>query len=245
MISYSKKIFFLKIRESWFTGKINFLDLFSFKVVYHLKINRTMWAIKEISHTIELDLEQDKQTIFSNFSKSYRQQIRKSEEDGIVIEINNDIDTFVNFFNNFAEKKGTFSTSKERIIEKKEYLVISFAKHNDNIIAAHSYLVDKELKIVRHYQTSNKRFEDNLNKNFVGQANKYLLATNLIRFKEDGFKIFDFGGYADKTTNDSLLGINNYKLKFGGKIVECNNYYSLPYWMVKRLGVLFGWAGTV
>lgn len=245
MIKYSKKIYFKQIQESWFDGKISFWDLFSFKAVYHLKTKREMWGIKEITHTIELDLEQDKQTIFSNFSKSYRQQIRKAEEDGITIETNSDVETFVEFFNRFAVRKGTFSTSRDRTIEKKNYLVISFAKHNEKIIAAHSYLIDRDLKILRHHQTSTARFEDNLNKNFVGQANKYLLATNLIAFKDEGFKIFDFGGYANKTTDESLLGINNYKLKFGGKIVECKNYYSVPYWILKKIGGIFGNKGTV
>ena len=151
----------------------------------------------------------------------------------------------VDFFNNFAAKKGTFQTSKERILEKKDCLVISFAKHDNNIIAAQSYLIDNETKIVRHYQTANKRFENDLNKNFVGQANKYLLVHNLLKFKEDGFKIFDFGGYAANTTNESLLGINNYKLKFGGQVKECKDYYSLPYWVVKKAGKILGWTGRV
>src|SRR6187397_823874 len=107
MISYYKKISFLKIQESWFNGKLGFWDLFSFKVVYHLKPNKKMLGIKEITHTIELNLDQDKQIILSNFSKANRQQIRKAEEEGIKIETSNDISVFVDFFNDFAAKKGT------------------------------------------------------------------------------------------------------------------------------------------
>jgi lipid II:glycine glycyltransferase (peptidoglycan interpeptide bridge formation enzyme) len=245
MIRYHKKISFLRIHEWWFTGKLNFRDLFSFKVIYHLKNDQKMLGIKEITHTIELDLEQDKEKILGNFSKAIRQQIRKAEEEGVVIETNNNIDEFVNFFNEFAAKKGTFQTSKERILEKKDHLIISFAKYQNNIIAAQSYLIDRETKIVRHYQTANKRFDNDLNKNFVGQANKYLLVYNLLKFKDEGFKIFDFGGYAANTTNESLLGINNYKLKFGGQVKECKDYYSLPYWLIKKAGKIFGWSGTV
>jgi lipid II:glycine glycyltransferase (peptidoglycan interpeptide bridge formation enzyme) len=245
MIKYYKKISFLNIEEFWFDGKIGFWDLFTFKVIYHLKTDKKIFAIQEISHTIELDLQNDKQTIFANFSKANRQQVRKAEEEGVVIETCTDIDAFVNFFNDFAVKKGTFQTSKNRILEKRDYLVISFAKFENNIIAAQSYLVDKELKIVRHYQTANKRFENDLNKNFVGQANKYLLVHNLMKFKEEGYNTFDFGGYAANTTNPSLLGINNYKLKFGGQVKECKDYYSLPYWIVKKIGKLLGSSGTV
>jgi lipid II:glycine glycyltransferase (peptidoglycan interpeptide bridge formation enzyme) len=245
MVSYYKKISFLKIQESWFDGKMGLRDLFSLKVVLHLKSKKQMFGIKEITHTLELDLELEKETIFANFSKANRQQIRKSEESGVVIEKGTDIEKFVTFFNDFAIKKGTFTTSKERILEKKDCLEISFASYEGNLLAAQSYIVDKDQKIVRHYQTANKRFEDTLNKNFVGQANKYLLVTNLMRFKEEGYKIFDFGGYVVDTADESLLGINNYKIKFGGTIVECKDYYSVPYWLLKKIGRLLGTAGTV
>lgn len=245
MIRYYKKNAFLNIQESWFDGTITLRDLLSFKVVYHLKSDRKMFAIREITHTLELDLQQEKEKIFSNFSKANRQQVRKAEEEGITIEINNDIDTFVDFFNDFAAKKDTYATSRERIIEKKDYLVLSFARFESKIIAAQSFLVDKDKKIVRHYQTANKRFDDNVNKNFVGQANKYLLVNNLLRFKEEGYKIFDFGGFVPDTKDESLMGINNYKLKFGGEIKECKDYYSLPYWMVKKIANFLGRVGTV
>lgn len=245
MIRYYKKIAFLNIQESWFDGTINLKDLFSFKVVYHLKSDRKMFAIKEITHTLELDLLQEKEKIFSNFSKANRQQVRKAEEDGITIDTNDDIDTFVEFFNDFASKKGTYATSRKSIIEKKDYLVISFARYKTDIIAAQSYLVDNDRKIVRHYQTANKRFDDNVNKNFVGQANKYLLVNNLLRFKDNGYKIFDFGGFVPNTKDESLMGINNYKLKFGGEIKECKDYYSIPYWLVKKISNFLGRKGTV
>ena len=68
---------------------------------------------------------------------------------------------------------------------------------------------------------------------------------NIIRFKEEGYKTFDFGGYVVDTIDKGLLWINNYKLQFGGKIVACKDYYSVPYWLLKKLGRLLGMAGTV
>ncbi|MDB5280386.1 MAG: hypothetical protein JWR61_5341 [Ferruginibacter sp.] len=245
MIKYYKKKSFLQIEECWFDGAITFKDLFSLKVIYHNKNSPSFWGIKETTHTLELDLEQEKEQILANFSKAYRQQIRKAEEEGITVESTSNIEEFVAFFNEFASKKGTYSTSRQRILEKKNYLQMSFAKHQNSVIAAQSFLVDEDKKIIRHYQTANKRFDDSLNKNFVGYANKFLLVTNIMRFKEEGYKIFDFGGYAANTTDPSLLGINNYKLKFGGTVVECKDYYSIPFWLMRKTAKLFGLNGTV
>ena len=245
MIEYSKKISFLTIKECWFDFKPKWTDFFSFFAVYHLQNNKKITAIKEISHTIELDLTLDTEKIFSNFSKVVRQQIRKAETDGIVCETSADIEIFVEFFNNFAIKKGTFATSQQNILEKKDYLIIRFAKHNGKILAAHSYLKDDDEKIIRHYQTATIRFNEDIDKNFVGLSNKLLLVNSLVEFKEQGYKKFDLGGYAANTKDESLLGINNYKLKFGGQVVECKDYYSMPYWIMKKVSSLLGRSATV
>ena len=245
MVKYYKKRLFFKIQEFWFDGKMGFWDLFSFKVVLHYKSDRKLFGIKVITHTLELNLEQEKDAIFLNFSKANRQQIKKAQESGVEIKKSTDVKKFVNFFNDFALKRGTFTTSTQSIIEKKDYLEISFASFEGDIIAAQSFIVDKDENIVRHYQSANKRFEGTLNKNFAAHANKYLLVANIIRFKEEGYKTFDFGGYVVSTTDKGLLGINNYKLQFGGKIVACKDYYSVPFWLLKKLGRLLGIAGTV
>jgi len=51
-----------------------------------------------------------------------------------------------------------------------------------------------------------------MDRNLVGRANKYLTVKNILHFKEEGYKTFDFGGYAKDTSDESLKGINNYKL---------------------------------
>ena len=58
---------------------------------------------------------------------------------------------------------------------------------------------------------------------------------DIFYFKEKGFKIYDFGGFAKDTNDESLKGINNYKLLFGGKVVPCTDYYSYNYWLLKKI----------
>lgn len=202
-------------------------------------------AIKFISHTVELNLEQDKETIQANFSKQIRQQVRIAETEGINCTFNNEIPTFVDFFNDFAKKKNTNLVSQRRMEEFGEGIKLSFAMYNGEIIAAHSYLTDKETGIVRHHHAATRRLDEQVDKNLVGRANKYLTANNILHFKQEGFKTFDFGGYAKDTTDESLKGINNYKLLFGGQVVESVNYFSYSYWLLKKLSKLLGMEGKV
>jgi len=87
--------------------------------------------------------------------------------------------------------------------------------------------------------------DENFDRNLIGRANKYLTVTDINYFKEQGFKTFDFGGFAKDTENESLKGINNYKLQFGGELVRCTNYYSFNYWILKKISKLLNLSGKV
>jgi len=247
MIRYHKKVFFLKVYESWFNHKYRLWDIFTLNAIYHLKNdNRKFIAgIKDVSHTLELDLEQGTDVIYANFSKQIRQQIKIAENEGTTCYFHTDVDQFVDFFNDFAVKKDTFTTSKEKIRDLGDSVKLSFAVNNGQVLAAHSYLVDEEIGIVRHLHSATKRLDEQYDRNLIGRANKYLTVKDITHFKEMGFKSFDFGGYAKDTTDESLKGINNYKLLFGGKVVPCLDYYSYSYWFLKKISKWLGLSGKL
>ena len=76
MIRYYKKFKFLKVYENWFIYQYKLSDVLGLNVYWHVKKQdrHKIPAIKNIFHTIELDLEQDIETITANFSKQIRQQ---------------------------------------------------------------------------------------------------------------------------------------------------------------------------
>ncbi|HOZ76886.1 MAG TPA: hypothetical protein PLY34_02770 [Ferruginibacter sp.] len=247
MIRYYKKFYFLKVYENWFQYNYRFKDVLGLNVYWHVKKQDTakVPGIKFISHTVELPLNLDSEAITANFSKQIRQQARIAETEGIHCTFQNDIDVFVEFFNDFARKKNTDLVSRRRMEEFGDGITLSFAMYNGEIMAAHSYLIDKEAGIVRHHHAATRRLDEQVDKNLIGRANKYLTVKNILYFKEQGYATFDFGGYAKDTTNESLKGINNYKLLFGGTVVECVNYFSYTYWFFKKLSGLLGMRGKV
>ncbi len=247
MIRYYKKFKFLKVYENWFIYQYKLSDVLGLNVYWHVKkqCKYKIPAIKNISHTIELDLEQDTETITANFSKQIRQQAKIAETEGITCHFHQQVDDFVHFFNEFAVKKNTHLVSKQIIENIGSNLKLSFAVYNGQVLAAHSYLTDFETGIVRHHHSATKRLDEHIDRNLIGRANKYLTVKNIYHFKEDGYKIFDFGGYAKDTSNESLKGINNYKLLFGGKVVESIDYFSYNYWLLRKISRLLGLSGKV
>lgn len=247
MIRYYKKIFIFNVKETWFTHQYQFWDLFSLNVFLHIKNgeNKKIHGVQYNSHTLELDLAQDTGVIVANFSKQIRQQVKIAENEGTITYFHNEIDQFVSFFNDFAIKKDTFTINKKKIIALGDSVKLSFAVNNGQILAAHSYLMDEELGIVRHLHSATKRLDEQYDRNLIGRSNKFLTVQDILYFKEKGFKIFDFGGFAKDTADESLKGINNYKLLFGGKVVECMDYYSFNYWLLKKVSRLLGLSGKL
>jgi lipid II:glycine glycyltransferase (peptidoglycan interpeptide bridge formation enzyme) len=247
MIRYYRKVAFLTVCETWFNATYNISSMFRLIVFRHLKdaSKISLPGVKEISHTVELHLEQTTQEIFANFSSDIRRKIKKAEAEGTVCYFHNRTEEFVSFFNDFAEKKKTFTTSKVKLQEMGEYIKMSFAENNGKILAAHSYLVDDEMKIVRGLHSGTTRLNDDSNKSLIGRAHKLLVVKDILFFKENGFKIFDFGGYAENTKDESLQNINRFKLSFGGKVISCINYYSYSYWLLRKVSKVLGLSGKL
>lgn len=243
MLTYQKKVSFLKTREYWFTYQFRFGDLLSLNTHLHVKNKngKKIWGIPTITHTVELNLDQDVETILTNFSNTVKRDLRKAEKDGLVCDFKYDPEVFVPFFNEFAAIKKIFPTSKRRLEEVSDNLQMSFAYLNGDILAAHTYLLDKELGIARLLHSASKRFDEKYDSYLVGRANKLLTYKEIIFFKERGYTIFDFGGY--NTDAQNLHGINSFKLSFGGEVVPCYNYTSVGHFLFKKFGNIIGVLG--
>ena len=237
MISYKKKFYFFKVKETWFTGASSLADIFGLKIFSHVKSggDKKILGVKNISHTVELSLVPTEEEILAGFRNTVRQEIRKSEKEGVVCSFEQDIASFVPFYNDFAKAKNIYPTNNLMLNRIGKNIVLSFAKLNGEIIAAHSYLVDEELGIVRLFHSASRRLDETFDRNVIGRANKLLTSKDIFHFKSGGFSLMDFGGYTENTEDKSMLGINEFKMSFGGTKVECVNYQSYPYFILNKI----------
>ena len=54
---------------------------------------------------------------------------------------------------------------------------------------------------------------------YIGRANRLHHWLDVLRFRDEGFAIYDFGGWYAGRENEELLRINCFKESFGGKVV--------------------------
>jgi lipid II:glycine glycyltransferase (peptidoglycan interpeptide bridge formation enzyme) len=245
MFTFKKKFLFFHVGETWYTFKTSFTDLLLPNSYRHIKKYSTpvRGCVAGTSYTIENDLTLDKEQILAGYTKSVRQQITQAKDKGVICYFNNDVDSFVDFYNDFANRLGIAPTSRRRILELGNDIKISFASLDGKILTAHLVIMDRENKIVMVSHSSSKRNDETYDKHIIGKANKYLHCFEMMHFKDEGFLIYDFGGYTKDPTDPGLAGINSFKLQFGGAVTECRDYYTYPFIFLRKIGKMMGALG--
>jgi len=84
-----------------------------------------------------------------------------------------------------------------------------------------------------------QKIEISMKREDLTEMSRLLHFEDMIYFREMGFIMYDFGGYAFNTSDKSLKGINNFKDSFGGELVLESNYESITLWMIRNLLKLF------
>jgi len=218
-----KKWIFKKV-DYWFSYNPRFSILSSF---FQSPVRRNILGMKRKSfYTIQIDLDKPQTEIDSKIDKGTLYEIRRAEREDIKFEISNNIIEFISFFNEFAINKGIEKTSLN-YLNFNSPLIITKAIKGNEVLVMHLYIQDKFR--VRLNMSASKVISGNEEnkqlRNLIGYANRFLHYQDIIYFKANAIKIYDFGGFAKDTDNKQLLGINKFKLGFGGEIIEEFNYF--------------------
>jgi len=243
MIQFKKKFYFFQLKECWF--KLNDsifknLGIVSYFCVQNPPIKTPNSLRVAFSDTLSINLNQEIEQIKSKFKPNLKNQINQAEKIPFEIVFNNDISTFIDFYNSFAGKKHIYQMNDQikNSIPKNRFLV-GFSKLNGEILSANLYIYDIDLGIARWFLGSSSRLNSDVDKKTIGISNKFLLFKSLIHFKSLNLQKFDFGGYAENTKNKSLIGINDFKASFGGEKEKCISYHSLLYSFLLKISRKF------
>jgi len=224
------------IVHKYYCDAIELKDMFRLAVYYQARLLRTpLGFVGRPFYTILNALDRPEQDIFKSFTSTVRNEIRRSERENVRFGFIDDLNEFRRFHNDFADAKGAYKADEGLMEGYKDKLVITCAKLDEKIMAAHAYLCDVEAGRVRLLLSSSIRLTEQIDANLIGRANKFLHFRDMLHFKERGYCIYDFGGFAYNTTDKQRQGINTFKQSFGGKIVKDTDYQSWLYWMSSKL----------
>lgn len=189
-------------------------------------------AVYQTFHTLFSDLAQEEEQQLAQIHKNVRYEIRRNQKEEVEYRTfsSNDLNcdanilqTFAKMYENMYAEKGmrqSLNLEQMYLYAEAGALFISGVFMEDTPVVMHSYIVAEEKVRLLHSVSEFRR--DDMDANFVARCNKRLHWDDLMLFKKEGKKEYDWGGISDlKNPN----GIDGFKLKFGGAPVTYYNKY--------------------
>lgn len=185
-----------------------------------------------ISLTLVIDLRRGLGAVYKDVKPNARIRIHKAERLGkrVTIKRYNGgsdpdglIDEFVLLFNQFTIGKGglVFPVSKKQVESYFPHAELLLMYLDDNLICGHVNFIDRELGVSRLGHSGNRRFEDPEISRLSGILNVYLHWYEIEKYSKEGFSTYDLGGISSLP---DFVGVNRFKMQFGGRIVREHNY---------------------
>jgi hypothetical protein len=237
MIIIRKRKTALNATQKWFSNEVTILDFLSITVYKQIdfEVKSSIFFYKKLFYTLHSNLTLSEVEIVKKFSSTIRNEIKRSEREGCVFNTSESKANFILIYNDFAKQRGIAGLTIEKLAELSDNLRLTSTSMAGVITAVHSYLVDYDLKKVRLLHSGTQRFSEELDRNMIARSNKFLHYRDLIQFKQEGFRVYDWGGIAFDTQDIGLQGINKFKESFGGELIKQKELYSPLYYFILKL----------
>lgn len=182
-----------------------------------------------LSRTVCIDLRRPLETIWKEMdAKGCRYEIRRAEKLAGRIRITRNgaqaLQNFLALFNSFVrgKKHGVSVISREEIERFGPNTDIFLAYLDDRPLCGHVLLRDATIGRTRLLYSGNRRLEDGESARVCGSINRLLHWHELQDYHEDGFAVYDFGGFDER----AAAGIASFKKSFGGEVIPEHTYVS-------------------
>ena len=238
-VSYQKK--FLQVNQIWYPGDTAISELLMQKrradilFVHGVPLGETKGSFRgwQEYHTCVNDLTFSEEELLAAINKAVRYQFRRSEKDQIEIRfyMKADIEkspelifSFADLYERMYQSKGSDTKLNRAAIEKYlevDGIVFSAVWHEDEMIVFHSYIYDDTDTRLLHSASCFR--EESADQSMIGRANKRLHWEDILYFKNKGLLRYDWGGISDF---ENPNGIDEFKLKFGGKKITYYNVFA-------------------
>jgi hypothetical protein len=223
MVAYTKSN--LKIAEFYYRPPASEGGLDIARCFYQAE--RIDGAVQSEFHTLQVDLRPEPEQLLAAMKKNNRYSIRWAARENIVTESSSNpgeawMRDFFAFYDEFAKGKGLPPANRERLGAMRAAGMLDLSRALDaegNPIVWHCALRTPAAVRLMHSCSLHRE----ANPQFTGHANCYLHWMDFLRFREEGFPVFDFGGWYAGQDDAPKLRINAFKESFGGAVVKLYN----------------------
>lgn len=219
----------LKVAEIFFDGP----DAFNRRSADTVDIVRHRFCPRPVPgsvcsefYTLWLNLENRPECLFAKMSRATLWQIRRAERERLRYEFTSTptskwTEQFFDFYELFAKSKNVKTVDRRRVLALLNQNTLDFSRISSpdgRVLVWHAHL--RSGRYV-HLNSSASLFRREVRSvaAYISKANRLHHWLDVLRFRDEGFAIYDFGGWYAGTANEELLRINRFKESFGGELV--------------------------
>ncbi len=251
MITYRSR--FLARGEVWFDNEPDDTHGLDW-ILYQQRSRPVPGARTRYFYSFVIDLAQSCEQLQAQLIGDTAYKIRRARDrDKITCECHDPRDAaamnqFEEMYNQFATMKGLRPLFRARMesMAAADLLELSVAKDSQGqALVYHANYRDRRRAAGLELPSLYRRSSDSKARNLSGRANRYLTWCDILRYKGQGLKYFDFGGWYHGT-DPAMLKLNDFKRGdfkrgFGGQILreyQCEQIRTLKGWVVLQTAKL-------
>ncbi len=236
MILVKRSMRGIPYKQKWFARSPSSNDFLQVVAYYqYLGGRKPVLFVRRPFVTLQIDLRKDPESIQAEMQKTVRYKIRRAENEGLSWEADVDPRDFAAFHDAFAREKGIEGIDLKHLGSFGPALILSRATLNGKTLAQHAHLLDEKEGRARLVYSSSGRFEGT-DPALVGRANRWCHWKDMMHFRRIGIRTYDMGGFAPRTSDRVLEGINDFKKGFGGTEVQEDHWLSPLYYLASLAG---------
>jgi lipid II:glycine glycyltransferase (peptidoglycan interpeptide bridge formation enzyme) len=212
----------IRFGQAWFDEPVT-LPMPDIVVLRHSSVRPTAGLVS-LKKSLVNDLTVPDDEIFAKIGKTCRYKIKRAETKDLALcryqtaPSVEEVDSFLHFYAQFARQKGLSPINRKQFlaVARAGRLRLAEASLQGAVVVRHAYIVSGDTARLL-YSASLFRDTDPEVRSAIGRANRLLHWRDLLAFKQEGLRVFDWGGiFADETSADRK-GINDFKREFGGE----------------------------
>ena len=246
MITYRSR--FLTRGEVWFDNEPDDASSVDW-IVYRQRSHAVPGAQARYFYTFYIDLTRSYEELLARLNEDTAYKIRRARDrDRILCQCCDPrdpavMDRFEQMYNPFAALKGLSPLDRARMESMAAAGVLDLSVAKDpqgEALVYHANYRDRCRATALALPSLFRKLSDSAARNLIGRANRYLTWSDILRYKEQGLKGFDFGGWYPGT-DPGMLKINDFKRGFGGRVLreyECEQILTLKGWVALHAATL-------
>lgn len=177
--------------------------------------------------------------VLASMKSNTRNEIRRADREGCKFSIVGDMDEFIPFHNSFCDSKNLPDhVDRSRLLKYGNRLLLTKVTCNGVVLAMHANIVDPVSKTALLILSSSQRLSENVDKKMIGWGNRFLHFKELEYLEKEGYATYDWSGVC-LDPNDPRYSIGQFKLGFGGKLVDSwtleSPVYTFLIWLRSRM----------